>query len=156
MFRIDCQRSDFCASEITIAGTRIPAENVAPDARTKVKNRTSRLSLMAVVLISMRTGACKPSSISAPVTPVFTPPSNARTALLDDFENSTPGWTAGAWPYFSDSSATSVSPSQTHVTHGNQSLQLSFNLGSQPKAIFTLDRELALGQSVALALDIYN
>ncbi|HEY3340508.1 MAG TPA: DUF5060 domain-containing protein, partial [Anaerolineae bacterium] len=156
MFRIGRQKSDFCASEVAGAGTHPLAGNVAPGARANANKQATRLPLMGIVLISVLASACKPGSASAPPAVVFTPSSNAHTALLDDFENTTSGWTAGVWPYFSDSSATRVSPSQAHVTHGSQSLQLSFNLGNQPKAIFTLDRELQLGRSVALALDVYN
>jgi hypothetical protein len=114
------------------------------------------ISLMVAMLAAMVTGACKANNPSAQPTAAFSSPSDARTALLDDFEGTSSSWVAGTWPSFSDSSATRVSPSQVHVTHGSQSLQLNFSLGSQPKAIFILDRELELGQSEALALDVYN
>ncbi len=111
---------------------------------------------MVAMLAAMVTGACKANNPSAQPTAAFSSPSDARTALLDDFEGTSSSWVAGTWPSFSDSSATRVSPSQAHVTHGSQSLQLNFSLGSQPKAIFILDRELQLGQSEALALDVYD
>jgi hypothetical protein len=104
----------------------------------------------------MFTGACQSASSPTPLSEAFPASSNASTALLDDFESSSPAWAAGAWPFFSDSSATRAAPSKEHVTHGNQSMQLSFSQGSQPKAIFTWDHDLKLGQSEALALDVYN
>ena len=119
-------------------------------------SRKIYLSFMVALLAATMTGACKANNTPTQPTVAFAPSSSARTALLDDFEDTSSGWVAGTWPSFSDSSATNVSPSQAHVTHGSQSLQLSFGLGSQPKAIFTLDRELKLGQSEALALDVYN
>src|SRR5512141_1848191 len=116
--------------------------------------------LLAICLCaSLLTGACQfgawniqtqPPTPLAPFIP-FAPASAARSAVLDDFEDTSTSWSAGAWPYFNDSSATRATPSTLHATRGSQSLQLSYILGTQPKAIFYLDRELSLGLSQTIA-----
>jgi hypothetical protein len=114
------------------------------------------LSFVVILLTGLLATACKPERQAISPTEVFPASSAARTAIVDDFEATSSAWVAGTWPYFSDSSAMSANLSKDHVTRGKQSLQLSFNAGSQPKAIYTLDRELQLGASTTLALDVYN
>ncbi|MCL4504716.1 MAG: cellulase family glycosylhydrolase [Chloroflexi bacterium] len=107
-----------------------------------------------LLLILTLLSACSPPpalTVSPAPMPVI-----GNVLVIDDFENPVTSWAPGTWPDFHDSSATRVVISEQHASRGSHALQMLFDEGNQPKAIFHLDRRLDISGTQTVAFDLYN
>ncbi|MCL5996830.1 MAG: DUF5060 domain-containing protein [Chloroflexi bacterium] len=127
------------------------------ETKTTVKRRRLAPLIIASVIAGIASGACRsPNAVSSTAMPEPARQAAAGTTVIDDFEGSAIRWTAGTWPFYTDSSASSVAVSSQHVTRGAQSLQLNFDRTIALKAIFVLESELDLSACDTLAFELFN